>query len=556
MAARSRREQAAKLDAVKAGGQAGHSHRRLSKECDLPRTTLRRGCERKPPADVPAVLAVFFESEEGLEWLHRQVIAAHLVITLLAGAGIRWVCRFLELSGLAPFVAASYGSQQKVNVALEEAVLAYAGQQRRALAEGMPQRRITVCEDETYHPAVCLVGLEPVSNFILLERYAEDRSAASWTQALEEALRGLRVEVVQGCSDEAKGLLRPVQKDLGAPHSPDLFHVQREISKATGFALARQRREAEAEVERAQAHLEAQRQARRSYERERPRGRPPAFAPRIAQALSTLVQAERRRDRVQEQQAQAREILHEIGEAYHPYEVQSGQAQSPQGVAERFAACWQRLANLAEQADLPQRARARLAKAKRVTVQLLATLRFFFATVEAKVEALNLAPEIEEAVHRQLIPALYLERAAERSSDAKQRQSLRCTSAERLRPLRQDDSPLSGLDESTVRHIETVAGECADLFQRSSSCVEGRNGQLSLHHHGRHRLSDRRLAALTAMHNFFIRRPDGTTAAQRFFGKPPDPLFDYLLAHLEPPPRPARRRPRPKKQSYLLPAAA
>jgi hypothetical protein len=53
--------------------------------------------------------------------------------------------------------------------------------------------------------------------------------------------------------------------------------------------------------------------------------------------------------------------------------------------------------------------------------------------------------------------------------------------------------------------------ECADLFQRSSSAVEGRNGQLSLHHHGRHRLSDRKLAALTAVHNFHIRRADGTT---------------------------------------------
>ena len=556
MGARSRREQAAKLDEARAGLRTGHSQRRLSQKCDLPRTTLRRWCERKPPADVPPVLAAFFESEEGLEWLHRQVIAAHLVITLLAGAGIRLVCRFLELSGLAQFVAASYGSQQKANLALEEAVLVYAQQQCHTLAEGMPERRITACEDETYHPQVCLVGLEPVSNFILLERYAEDRSAATWTQALDEALRGLRVEVVQGCSDEAKGLLRHVEKDLGAHHSPDLFHVQHEISKATGFSLARQSREAEAEVARAQAQLDAQRQARTNHERKRPRGRPPAVAQRIARALAALVQAERQRDRAQEQQARAREILHEIGDAYHPYDVQSGQAQSPQRLNERFAACWKQLAELAEQASLPQRARERIAKAKRVTTQLLATLRFYATTVEAKVEALNLAPEIEAAVHRQLIPAIYLERVAERSGKAEARRSLLRTSTELLAPLRQDDSPLAGLDKPTLRNIETVAGECADLFQRSSSCVEGRNGQLSLHHHGRHRLSDRRLAALTAIHNYFVRRPDGTTAAERFFGKPPDPLFDYLRAHLEPPPRPARKRPRPERRSYLLPVAA
>jgi len=38
--------------------------------------------------------------------------------------------------------------------------------------------------------------------------------------------------------------------------------------------------------------------------------------------------------------------------------------------------------------------------------------------------------------------------------------------------------------------------------------VQGRNGQLALHHQGRHRLSDRRLAALTAVHNYPIRRAD------------------------------------------------
>ena len=92
MAARSRRERAAKRDEAKAGLQAGHSQHRVSQECDLPRTTLRRWCEHKPPTDVPPVPAAFFESAEGLEWLHRQVIAAHLVITLLAGAGIRSAC--------------------------------------------------------------------------------------------------------------------------------------------------------------------------------------------------------------------------------------------------------------------------------------------------------------------------------------------------------------------------------------------------------------------------------------------------------------------------------
>ena len=258
----------------------------------------------------------------------------------------------------------------------------------------------------------------------------------------------------------------------------------------------------------------------------------------------------------QQRQAQARDCVRELADAYHPYDLHSGAAQPVARVAERFAACWRQLAELAEPLALPERARERLAKAERLTTQLLATLTFFFATIQTKVEALGLAPEIEAAIHQQLIPAIYLERVAARSRGVERRQILRERAAERLAPLHRPDSPLRGLPEPLHVDIETVATECADLFQRSSSCVEGRNGRLSLYHHGKHRLSDRKLAALTAVHNYFIRRPDGTTAAERFFAQAPTPMFEYLLQHLDPPPRPARKRPRPPRPAYLQALAA
>ena len=45
-------------------------------------------------------------------------------------------------------------------------------------------------------------------------------------------------------------------------------------------------------------------------------------------------------------------------------------------------------------------------------------------------------------------------------------------------------------------------------------------------------------------HNFLLQRPDGTTAAQRFFGAKPDVLFDRLLFRLPKPAHPAASRPR------------
>ncbi|MCX6994447.1 MAG: DUF6399 domain-containing protein [Chlamydiae bacterium] len=56
------------------------------------------------------------------------------------------------------------------------------------------------------------------------------------------------------------------------------------------------------------------------------------------------------------------------------------------------------------------------------------------------------------------------------------------------------------LKEAWIKHAKKLA----ELFQRSSSCVEGRNGMLSLLHHRCHRLSARGLQSLTVVHNYHI----------------------------------------------------
>ena len=104
------------------------------------------------------------------------------------------------------------------------------------------------------------------------------------------------------------------------------------------------------------------------------------------------------------------------------------------------------------------------------------------------------------------------------------------------------DSPLGSLSLADQDTLERVCREAVGLFQRSSSCVEGRNGRLSLLHHGHGPLSAGRLQALTVVHNYLSRRADGTTAAERFFGSQPYPVFDWLLERLPDLPRPAQRR--------------
>ena len=109
--------------------------------------------------------------------------------------------------------------------------------------------------------------------------------------------------------------------------------------------------------------------------------------------------------------------------------------------------------------------------------------------------------------------------------------------------------------QKKLAELESIAKECANMFQRSSSCVEGRNGQLSLRHHSFHRLSNKKLSALTAVHNFFIKRADGTTAAERFFDNKPRDMFEFLLETLSIPGRPAKKRRRNSGNESISAAA-
>lgn len=554
----SRQAQSSLLSNAREGLREGSSRRQLSAQLSIPRGTLRDWLRRPTPAEAPASLVAFFETPEGVVWLQRCVTAAHMVITQIGGAGVRLVCEFLNLSGLSCFVGSSYGAQQRFNVALEQALVDYGQGQRQALSRGMAPREINFCEDETFHPDICLVGLHPESNFIFLEEYAKDRSAMTWTLAVKAALQDLPVTIIQCTSDLAKGLIRHVRFDLGAHHTPDFFHFQHDVSKATSLHLARQVRQAETAVDQAQAAHEAECQAEQAYhvQTPKPRGRPPEFKQRRDQALWGVVGAELERDHAIARQQQARDCLHELSRVYHPYDLKTGQAQSVAEVGQQLEQTFQKLRQIIKEADLPERANQHLEKAWRVTTQLLASLHFFFAMLQIRVESLQLPPEVASALSQQLIPALYIERVAQRASLADQRKILRGLSAQLLAPLQQPDHPVMQLSIKDRLRLERVAGDCADLFQRSSSCVEGRNGQLSLYHHGRHRLSRRKLTAHTTVHNYFIRRPDGTTAAQRFFGRSPEPLMPYLLKYLPPPPRPARRRPRSPRSPLLLQVAA
>lgn len=507
--------------------RSGWSMRRACKELCVPRSTLQCWMKRQARMDASAEVIAFFESRAGTQVLEQLVRAVQFVITSLCGAGIRQVCRVLELAGLDRFVASSYGTQCEQIGQMERLIGRFGEQQVKQLSQGMRPRGITICQDETFHPDVCLVALEPASGYIMLEKYTAKRDAATWSDHMAGVLDGLPVRMLQSTSDEAKALIKHTEQDQGAHHSPDVFHVMKDLGKGTSGPIASKLNRARKAVHQTEEKLKRmQAQARRQ-------GHAPTTAQNPAQIANKLARAELQL--LEERHQQMREAIRGISQCYHPFDLTTGQLRTADTVSNELNEHFAQIDHLADELSLSQKCRAHINKARRVLPRMVQTVTFYHEICSERVQALGMSKDAEQLVYR-WISARYVQLVASRASTSASRTKLR-QQADELRLSQQQLAELGqhatnlGIDSEQLRWL---VEDCAQLFQRSSSAVEGRNSYLDLFHHGHHRLSDRKLTSLTVVHNFFKRRSDGSTAAQRFFEQSHPDLFAYLLEQMPP----------------------
>jgi hypothetical protein len=519
----------------------GISQRQAAQRLDVPRSTLQAWRAYQESLDeCPAVVA-FFHSVPGLAFLHRLVLALHLVYTEVGACGIRLVCLMLQLTGLNRFVGASYGTQQQVNRRVEEAIMAYRQEESARLGHEMPAKEITMTQDETFTGGLCLVAIEPVSNYIVLEHLAAARDQDTWHELMAPALAGLNCKVMQATNDEAPGLLAYVAHHLGAHHSPDLFHVQQELSKAVSAPIATKQRAAEKAVAKAEETLKRMHEPLDNTNGEptkRGPGRPPKMAVSLEQVAQDVEAARHEHQRLAGQREQVTQSIRAIGHAYHFVDLERGVRRNGKLIAGDIQRHITTIRTIAQQEHLRETCMERIEKAARVVPKMQATIAFVSGYVRQQVRQLDLAPPASYAMHAHLIPSLYLDRVAS-TRTVTAGEPLRAL-AERLRtPLFEPDGALGALSPVEQNMLKGEAAKLAEVFQRSSSNVEGRNGYLSLRNHQLRGLDHpRKRVCLTAVHNFFLTRPDGTTAAERFFGQKPRSMFAAILAAVELPPAP------------------
>jgi len=514
------------------------SQREAAQRLGIPHATFNYWTRHYCPADADPVDS-FFRSAAGEQVLRRILTAALVVFQQRGACGIRLVGEFLSLTQLDRFVARSRGALQPLAAHLESDLVAFRDEEQPALARQMKPRTITLIADEHFHSGKpCLVGLEPLSGFLLIECYRDRRDADTWQEAINQGTQGMPVEVIQITSDLARALVCCAEKGLRVAHSPDLFHGQRDLLKPLLLPLTRPIQQAEKDLGKANKHTE---------KLDAPVGQvqSPQEVDALIDAVRHELALEERLRQAKQRQEEAVQEVRGVADDYHPFDRHTGQPVSAEEVGKRLSEHVDKLEEVVAEAGLGEKSQQAVSKARSWVGTLMGCVAWFWCLANARVEELELSEEQESVVYEKLLAGHYWDMAARRARTAEERKRLLVMAEGLKKDAWQEGGVLSSLPDEERKQVEQAARETAGLFQRSSSCVEGRNGRLSLQRHGHSRVSEWRLKALTVIHNYMVKRADGTTAAQRFFGQGNKDVFSWLLDRMPDLPRPAQQRRKP-----------
>ncbi|MCU0684030.1 MAG: hypothetical protein MUF34_17610 [Polyangiaceae bacterium] len=160
-------------------------------------------------------------------------------------------------------------------------------------------------------------------------------------------------------------------------------------------------------------------------------------------------------------------MLEALSDATHPYDVQTGEVRTSADVEADWAEMLDEAQAVADDAALSEASHQGIAKARRASGAIAATIGAFHARVDAELQTLPLPIANADAMRGRVLPALYLQAAAQRSRTRDQRMSLRDRARALLAPLQDEaSSPMRELSEAAAAALLAQGKPWAVLHPR------------------------------------------------------------------------------------------
>lgn len=310
----------------------------------------------------------------------------------------------------------------------------------------------------------------------------------------------LGIQVKYLVSDRAKALVSMGNTTyLDVFSMPDLFHFAQDIGKGIGCHIARRTEQAREAMTSAKEDVKASLTAH--YEH-----------------LADLCKSYR-------QQIEA------INKSVHPFGEDNKWTQ--QAVVEKnLIACFSTIGKLAETIEID----IAVEKASKILSQInpiAEGIQQWINQTKAKLDGWTAAGILGHSeriwLEQYALPCQYWEKQYHKTQARLKNKELRQYYKDRWeQAMLNVESAQTDISDSRKEELWKMAYRIAISFQRASSQVEGRNGYLSFVNHAQKGFSKQRLKVLTVIHNYDIRRSDGTTPAQRLFDKEFPDLFEFL----------------------------
>jgi len=456
--------------------------------------------------------SAWWETEAGSAWLKLLVVGSLFFFGIKHGIGVEELSQFLRALRLGLHVGCSPSALDKLKQQIKDTIAAYEVAQAEHCR---PQEGQGICvgADEVFFGLPVLVLAELASGYVLTEVQCEDRSYETWREQIQHWWSQAGWQCRFMVSDRAKALVKLATDGLGCVSVADLFHALRALGQPIGSALGRQHAQLAKQMNLLKARWEAvEDEAKRL---------------KLTQSLREL---STQQAALSQDQQHYREAITSITLRLHPFTLDSAEPQTGGDLATAFE---QPLTQLRRLATTYGQQQAVLA-IETFQQQLPDLVRGLHAWWQWATQALGTQTsniDIQNWMLTCLLPWVYWLQQFDKTQQPElkaQYQRAADTAAQQLlaHPLTQS------LPATERQSWIDWARWMANNYQRTSSAIEGRNGYLTRLHHAGRGFSQQTLKVLTIIHNFHLKRPDGTTAAQRLFGDEFPDLFEWVVEHM------------------------
>ena len=508
----------------KAGYQLGqNSFRTLARNTNLSKSSVHRLYHRIIKRNQYPESSLW-ETSEGQEWLRLLVLASIFIFALQGGIGCERISSFFHLLRLQHHIGVSPTALRSLRARMESVIIEYQQRQNELIGKISSDVEVCLAADETFFEGVILVMLDLPSGYIFVEEITKDCQYETWQQRVSQIFQPLGLKVKYLVSDRAKAIIKLALNDLGTNSISDLFHVLYDLNRSIGFELNRLGSRLEKQISRAKLNQSK---------------------PEIIKEL------ELKKLILQKSKVSYNHCCYSISTCLHPFDINHNTVQTTELVKQSLENIQGTLQNIYTNHRL-QDPRSGIRKLKTQIQSLSAIIDIWWSWVDECLVHQDYEVNVRCWVREYLLPVVYWQQQASRTKNPHLRQDYTAANIKANQIFEQHPFTQS-LSESARQQWWNWGIWMVSKFQRSSSAVEGRNGYLSQIHHNRRGLSSKRLSVATVIHNFALKRNDGTTAAERLFGQQFPDLFEYLMENIGELPQPRKSRKSYKLKTFTLP---